>query len=71
MLVTVSKRPPPFSPTIYEPEKRTHQFTLRLTDAETAILEREAEKNGITALNQIRAILAERLLPSRKRPKSR
>ena len=69
MLVMASKRQPPFSPSIYEPEKRVCQYTLRLTDAENAILEREAARNGRTALNEIRSILAERLLPKRKRPR--
>ena len=63
-----SRRPPPFSPSVYEPEKRTVQYTLRLTASENAVLEQEAEKKGVTALNFIRAILAERLL---RRSKSR
>lgn len=62
-----TRRPPPFSASIYEPEKRSHQFTLRLTDSELEILDREAAKNGVTALNMIRAILAKRLSPRRKR----
>lgn len=61
-----ARRPPPFAPSTREPEKRDRQYTLRLTDSEDAILQREAEKNGLTALNMIRRILAARLTPRRK-----
>ena len=67
MLVMASRRRPPFSPSIYGPEKRVNQFTLRLTDSEVAILNREAAKLGVSALNMIRAILTERLVTRRKR----
>lgn len=68
MFVMASRRPPePFAPSNRAPEKRVHQFTLRLTDRELDILEREAAKNGVSALNMIREILAERLAPPRKR----
>lgn len=70
MLVMASKRTQqPFAPSIYEPEKRVHQYTLRLTDSEDAILEREAARDGITALNKIRAILGKHLSPRSSRRK--
>ena len=67
MSVTMSsRRPPPFSPSIYEPEKRTVKYTLRLTDSENDVLKAKAEKSGLTELNQIRAILSDALLPRSK-----
>ena len=67
MLVMTSRTPPPFSPSNREPEKRVHQYTLRLTDTENEMLERFAVENGVTALNMVRQILAERLSPRPKR----
>lgn len=67
MLVMVSRRPPPFAPSNRELEKRVHQYTLRLTDSENEILEQEAVKNGVTALNMMRRILAAGLSPRPKR----
>ena len=67
IVMAPKRRPPAFSPSIYEPEKRDRQFTLRLTDSEFEVLEREAAKHGVTALNMIRKILAARLVPRRKR----
>ena len=66
LVMAGQRRHAPFSPSVYEPEKRVRQYTLRLTDSENAILERESAKTGVTPLNMIRAILAERLLPRRK-----
>lgn len=62
-----ARRPPPFSPSLYTPEKRVRQYTLRLTDQENEILERKAQENGLTALNMMRAILSEALSPAPKR----
>ena len=69
MLVMASQKPPrAFAPSDRAPEKRTVQYTLRLTDTERDILERAAAAAGVTALNLIRQFLADGLAPKR-RPK--
>lgn len=70
MLVMASQKPPKvFAPSDRAPEKRTVQYTLRLTDTERDILEREATDRGVTALNLIRQFLAEGLSPKRRSKK--
>ena len=60
------RRIPPFAPSDRAPEKRTVQYTLRLTDTEREILERAAAKAGKTALNLIRQYIADGLSTHRK-----
>lgn len=68
MLVMASnKRPMPFAPSDRTPEKRTVQYSIRMTDSELALLEREAAKRGITTLNLVRVLLADGLSTRRKR----
>ena len=59
MLVMAGNKP--FAPTIYGPEKRNFPYTLRLTNSEHEILEGEAARRGMTALNLVRQILADKL----------
>ncbi len=63
------KKPGPFAPSDRAPEKRTVQYSIRMTDSEHALLEDEAAKRGITSLNLVRLLLAEGLLLRRKRRK--
>lgn len=57
----------PFQPSDREPEKRRNQYTLRLTDTERDLLEREASRRGITALNLVRLFLGEALRLRKRR----
>lgn len=59
-----SKRP--FEPSPWTAEKRTVSFTFRMTGSEHALLEREAEKRGVTVLNLIRQLIADGLIAPRK-----
>ena len=58
--------PRPFAPSDRAQEKRINCYMLRLTDTERAILERAAAKQGVTAINLIRQLLADGLAPLRK-----
>lgn len=60
----------PFTPSLYEPTKRANQYNVRFTDAEKALLEREAEKRGVTAPNLVRMLVADGLRRA-KSPRSR
>lgn len=66
LVMASSKRPKPFAPSNHSPEKRTVQYSIRMTDVELALLEQEAAKRGITSLNLVRLLLAEGLSPTRK-----
>lgn len=57
----------PFEPTSHAPEKRSNQFNLRLTDSERSILETEAAKRGVTALNLIRWLITDGLRRGKRR----
>ena len=57
----MSQRTRPFAPSVLSAEKRTVQFTFRMTSTELALLERAAEKRGLTVLNLIRLLIADGL----------
>ena len=65
LLMASHRRPPPFAPSDRSAEKRTVQFTFRMTSTELAILESAAAKRGITVLNLIRVLIADGLASRR------
>lgn len=56
----------PFAPSNRAPEKRAITFTVRQTATEREILEREAERRGMTSLNLVRLFIAEGLKRSKQ-----
>ena len=60
------KKPGPFAHSDRFPEKRRIQFSIRMSDSENALIEQEAAKRGISALNLVRTLLAEGLSRPRK-----
>ena len=72
MLVMASQgKPPLFTLSDRTVEKRTVQYSIRMTTSELAALEAEAAQRGITSLNLVRLILAEALAPARASKKRR
>lgn len=60
------RKPDIFAPSDRAREKRTVQYSLRMSDSELALLEREAARRGVTSLNLIRELLANALARKRK-----
>ena len=63
-LLNVATRP--FAPSDRIPEKRANRLTIRFTDPERELLEREAGRRGLTVLNLLREFIDKGLTGAKK-----